>query len=290
MNLSSLGLEPLLARAARGPDAAEARVELERRAERNMTPLLALFPGPLDQDRHRSAERLPPASQCGPLLQAIVQTGARGAATVAVLARHDDIDVRFWAAHLLGELPSAEAADGLLSFLVDGDASVRRIALRSAGSILAASLAGRPLESALGFLARNAHSPLRERLAAIEAMGQLRGSFFVPILVGLLGASPDDVPEAARRALLVVTRQDFGRDAARWSEWWSRNEPRSRIEWLIDALMHDTQSIRRAAGDELKQLTKEYFGYYDDLPKRERERAQERYREWWEREGRGRFR
>ena len=121
-------------------------------------------------------------------------------------------------------------------------------------------------------------------------MGQLRGSFFVPILVGLLGASPDDVPEAARRALLVVTRQDFGRDAARWSEWWSRNEPRSRIEWLIDALMHDTQSIRRAAGDELKQLTKEYFGYYDDLPKRERERAQERYREWWEREGRGRFR
>ena len=26
--------------------------------------------------------------------------------------------------------------------------------------------------------------------------------------------------------------------------------------------MHDVPSVRRAAGDELKQLTKEYFGYH----------------------------
>jgi len=48
-------------------------------------------------------------------------------------------------------------------------------------------------------------------------------------------------------------------------------------------------SLRRAAGDELKLLTKEYFGYYDDLPKRDRERAQGLYRAWWDREGRRRF-
>lgn len=287
---SQTPLDLLLARAARGAGAAAARAELTRRAERNLAPLLAAFPGPLDQDRHRSAERLPPASQCGPLLQAFAHAGARGAATVAVLARHDDVDVRFWAAHLLGEIPSPEAVDGLLSFIVDADPAVRRIALRSAASLLAASLPGRPLEAALGYLARDAHTPLRERLAAVDAMGQLRVGFFVPILIGLLSAIPEEVGESARRALLVVTRQDFGRDAARWNEWWSRNEGRHRLEWLIDALMHDAQSIRRAAGDELKQLTKEYFGYYDDLPKRERERAQERYREWWEREGRARFR
>ena len=54
--------------------------------------------------------------------------------------------------------------------------------------------------------------------------------------------------------------------------------------------MHETQDIRRTAGDELKALTKEYFGYYDDLPKKERERAQERYRSWWETKGKARFR
>ena len=47
--------------------------------------------------------------------------------------------------------------------------------------------------------------------------------------------------------------------------------------------------MRRAAGDELKAATKEYFGYYDDLPRREREQAQQRYREWWRVEGRLRY-
>ena len=53
--------------------------------------------------------------------------------------------------------------------------------------------------------------------------------------------------------------------------------------------MHENPDIRRAAGEELKSLTKEYFGYYDDLPKKERARAQHRYREWWEGRGKARF-
>jgi hypothetical protein len=54
--------------------------------------------------------------------------------------------------------------------------------------------------------------------------------------------------------------------------------------------MNEEPALRRAAGEELKVITKEYFGYYDDLPKRERERAQQRYRDWWTTEGRLRFR
>ena len=53
--------------------------------------------------------------------------------------------------------------------------------------------------------------------------------------------------------------------------------------------MHEQPSIRNAAGEELKFLTKEYFGYYDDLPRRERDKAQARYREWWEKTGRAKF-
>src|SRR4029079_17830720 len=83
--------------------------------------------------------------------------------------------------------------------------------------------------------------------------------------------------------------QYFGTSVQRWSAWWSDNYERHRLEWLIDALMHDQAAIRAAAGEELKTTTKEYFGYYDDLPKRERERAQSRYREWWNSVGRVRF-
>jgi hypothetical protein len=98
-----------------------------------------------------------------------------------------------------------------------------------------------------------------------------------------------EIAKSAHWALVVIARQDFGRDVERWKDWWESNSGKSRIEWLIDSLMHDVADIRRAAGDELKSLTKEYFGYYDDLPKKERARAQQRYREWWDSQGKARF-
>ena len=77
--------------------------------------------------------------------------------------------------------------------------------------------------------------------------------------------------------------------SSEWEKWWRKNAGRHRIEWLIDSLMHEDADIRRTAGDELKSITKEYFGYYDDLPRRERAGAQARYREWWEGKGKSRF-
>lgn len=87
----------------------------------------------------------------------------------------------------------------------------------------------------------------------------------------------------------MLCRTDLGGDAGAWEKWWRKNAGRHRVEWLIDALMHENDDIRRAAGDELKSITKEYFGYYDDLPKKERAAAQARYREWWDTNGRSRF-
>src|SRR6185295_16843717 len=100
-----------------------------------------------------------------------------------------------------------------------------------------------------------------------------------PILLALVEDA--DVASAARQALVVITRQDHATDAAKWRDWWSKNEGRHRIEWLIDALMHDQASVRAAAGEELKAITKEQFGYYEHLPRRERIAAQKRYQDWW---------
>ena len=123
----------------------------------------------------------------------------------------------------------------------------------------------------------------------IETLGELRERLAVPLLIEALAEPEEEAAAAARRALMTITRQDLGRDARKWQAWWAQNGTRHRLEWLIDALMHEVPAMRRAAGDELKAVTKEYFGYYDDLPRKEREQAQQRYREWWRAEGRLRY-
>jgi hypothetical protein len=118
----------------------------------------------------------------------------------------------------------------------------------------------------------------------------LRDGRAIPTVLRLLEDRSSDIVRSAHWALVVLARQDYGLSAAAWEEWWRQNSARHRIEWLIDALLHDSAEIRRAAGDELKSTTKEYFGYYDDLPVAERQKAQNRYREWWETKGKARFR
>jgi hypothetical protein len=131
-------------------------------------------------------------------------------------------------------------------------------------------------------------SSVESRVAAIEALAHFRDGRAVPRLVRLLPYR-DEVGQSAEWALGVLTRQAFGRDTTAWEAWWKEKGGQHRIEWLIDSLTHDDIEIRRAAGEELKSLTKEYFGYYDDLPKGERAKAQRRYREWWETTGKAKF-
>ena len=92
------------------------------------------------------------------------------------------------------------------------------------------------------------------------------------------------------RSLVQITRQDFGDSIPRWLLWIDDNKDRHRIEWLIDALSHSSETMRREAADELKELTHEYYGYHPSLSKKEREIAQKKYRKWWNAEGRTRFR
>ena len=272
-----------------GPGSHEAFDDLVRHGELVLQALMTRFPGPLRVDRHRARDQLPAASQCGPILEILVAIRRPSLPFISVRASSLDAEVRFWATHVLGELRYPEAATVLVPRLFDDDAGVRRIARRSATALVAAGAPGEPILLGLDNITRNADHPSPHRILAIETMGEIRSGAMVPALIAVLEGRADDVADAARRALLLITRQDHARDARRWHEWWSRNAARHRIEWLMDALMHDQPSLRRAAGDELKLITKEYFGYYDDLPKKERERAQTLYRTWWEREGKQRF-
>ena len=127
------------------------------------------------------------------------------------------------------------------------------------------------------------------RRRAASALGELRDVDAVPLLIAALSDRDGPLSQSAQRALVLITRQDFGTTAQHWVDWWSNASSRHRVEWLIDALLHVDTALRHEASEELKKLTGQFFGYYYNLPRRERERAHQKYLEWWGREGAERF-
>jgi hypothetical protein len=264
-----------------------AETELLRQGQYAMPAIMSRFPGPTVVDRARVEDGSLRAADCGPVLRLIA--GQRRAALPFVLPIVGDGEAerRYWATFLITELAYPEVVEPLVPRLFDPDPSVRkvaRLAARALGEVAPEALIER--------LVRYYRDPTlgeERRIEMIETLGELRERLAVPLLIDALGEAAEHVAAAARRALITITRQDLGRDAKRWQAWWAQNGGRHRIEWLIDALMHEVPAVRRAAGDELKAITKEYFGYYDDLPRKEREQAQHRYRDWWRSEGRLRY-
>ncbi|MEO8902633.1 MAG: hypothetical protein ABI488_11550 [Polyangiaceae bacterium] len=256
-----------------------------------ITVLVGIFPGPITSELRRSSGDGPgKASECGPVLRVLSRMSTRPVPFVAVRTADGDPTVRAWATRLLGEMPSGESSLAVVRRLTDDDAEVQRAALAAGHMLLQHPEAAEALQAKVAEGLSDATRPEAHRHTLIEALADLRAPLVIPTLVRLLEDGSPDIVRSAQWALSVITRQDFGTKASLWEEWWLTNSTRHRIEWLIDALMHESQELRRTAGDELKSLTKEYFGYYDDLPKKERERAHDRYRQWWETKGKARFR
>jgi len=256
-----------------------------------ITVLASIFPGPITAELRRSSGDGPgKASDCGPVLRTLARMGTRPVPFVAVRTADGDPVVRAWATRLLGEMPSAESAHAVVRRLTDDDADVQRAAHAAGHMLLHHPEAAEALQAKIAETVSDVTRPEDSRHSLIEALAELRAPLVIPTLIRLLEDGSPDIVRSAHWALGVIARQDFGTKAAHWEEWWLANSSRHRIEWLIDSLMHESQDLRRNAGDELKSLTKEYFGYYDDLPKKERQRAQDRYREWWESKGKARFR
>ena len=119
-------------------------------------------------------------------------------------------------------------------------------------------------------------------LPAIEALGELRDGRSVVLLVGLVKSEDATLAHAAQRALVEITKQDFGASRRRWTTWWQEHGHEQRTDWLFEGLTHKVAEIRASAAEELRELSGgEYFGYHFDLPKAEREAARRRWQAWW---------
>ncbi len=253
--------------------------------------LVSQFPGPLDPSKtRRFAEPDARASECGLVLDTIARIGAVAIPFLVVRTADRDPLVRRFATWLLGELPSADAARAVARRFGDEDTEVRRAALAAGRMMQIDAEARTALRDGLATLAAEPTQPPDVRHGNIEAMAALRDPRAVPRLIPLVGNSNPAIARSAHWALVTLSRQDFEYDTKRWTVWWHKHSDRHRVEWLIESLTHEVQEIRRLAGEELKTLTKEYFGYYEDLPPSERANAQSQYRQWWESKGKARFR
>jgi hypothetical protein len=271
-----------------GPRGEDAEAELLRAGGYAMPAIMARFPGPVTIAADRLADGpLPRVAECGPVLRLVASQRRTALPFVLSHVTDSQVEKRFWATYLLTELVYADVLEPIVNGIFDEEPRVRRAA-RAAARAFADAHPSTMVER-LELLAMDGGEKLERRTLAIEAMGETREPLAVPALVPLLDDPSSEIAAAARTALVSIARQDFGTSSENWRAWWTQNRDRHRLEWLIDALMHDHAIVRAAAGEELKTISKEYFGYDDDLPKRERERVQARYREWWTNVGRVRF-
>ncbi len=284
--LNALKLVAEVVRSATLSDAtAEQLVAL---GEGSLDAVFRYFPGPTQHDRSEPRSRVPRAAEVGPLLRLVVMFRHSAASKLSDLLESVDPEQRYYATLCLGEVVFPAALPRLGARLFDSDSATRRIALESLRAYRKLPEFERVLRSLRSTLVEAAVPVERRRLAA-QALADLRDSEAIPsLLTGLNDADPS-VRSLSQRALVVLARQDFGEDSRGWREWWERAAGRHRIEWLIEALVHDDSNVRHEAGEELKKLSGIFVGYYFNLPRRERERAQQQYREWWDREGRSRF-
>lgn len=247
--------------------------------------LVQRFPGPLWYDRARPTKRRPRGRDVSAVARAIAAFGERAAPYLASLLGGADPDRCYYALMVAGEIVHPDLIDPVARRVLDRDESMRVLALEVLRGYSVLPQYDVVVRALADLSERPGKDPRRQRLA-VEALGELRDSRALTTLIARLSDRDQEVVSAAHRALVVLTGQDLGYAARRWEAWaegWGRAH---RVEWLIESLLHNDENVRALAGEELKLLTQQYFGYHPALPRRDRELAQRKYREWWELEGR----
>ncbi|MGZ3443187.1 MAG: HEAT repeat domain-containing protein, partial [Polyangia bacterium] len=245
--------------------------------ERASTALVARLPGPLRLDRHTLRGATPALSEHGPLLAVLQRMGRTARDPLLTRLGDSSLEVRYYATLALGELRSHDVVAPLGTRLYDPDAGVRRAAVEA--------LARFPDSPELLALVEQMRGELpgpdgiRQRYAA-EALGMMKDVTSVPRLIELVKNPDPLVVAAARKALVEITKQDFGTSRWRWRSWWERHRDQPRVEWMLDGLAHAEADVRLSAAEELRELTPKEFGYTFDAPKREREESRKKWVDW----------
>lgn len=242
------------------------------------------FPGRLWFDRNEPHARIPAGRDVSPVARTFVAFGQRSVPYLLPLLDHPDPDIRYYATLLASEFVDPQLVQPIGRRLYDPDHGVRSGAYRALSVLYACEAEFTQLIERLRAASRDGRK-LQPQVIAVEALGRLRDAESFEFFVSLLDSPEVEIIRAAHASLVRLSCQDFGTAKKKWAAWFDKNDSAHRVEWLIDALMHPDERLRRRASHELKHLTQEYFGYHPGLPKRERDAAQQKYRRWWRQVG-----
>jgi len=269
---------------AREGDAEDELADAVERDSEALGSLMKRFPGKLRVDRFSVAGRPLRAAQYGGLLELVVRLGAVASELLIDKMSDPQRDVRFFATICTAELRPRSAVFALVERLFDQDYGVRDTAIEA--------LSGYPLHDlsqSLARVRRAVHSTDPEVVAAATAAIVALGD--IEAIGDLIGAveRADRAGDHIRKAIIILTAQDFGPHEKKWRKWYETARRGHRIEWLVEGLVHKDDHIREAAINDLRRLTGEYFGYHHDLPRKDRDAAAERWTHWWREIGQRRF-
>jgi hypothetical protein len=268
-----------------GPDDERPLVDVLLRLDDTALQALATqFPGPLWFDRHRPRQSMPSGRDLSAIARALYAFEERAIPYIGELLGAKDAVARLCATQLATDRVCPELLWPFYQRLFDSDGQVRLLATESL-PLFRNLPAFAEVRKTLREKALDEREALAGRLAALDALAVLRDPSSVEPLARLCAHQDRQLSIPARRALVAITAQDFEDSERKWKAWYEKNRVRHRAEWLIDSLTHQDERVRTTAGIELQKLTQVYYGYVASAPKRDRERAQKRYRDWWQSEG-----
>ncbi len=250
--------------------------------------LVQAFPGPVWNARTQASSPTT-ARELSPVALALAAFGDAAAPYLVTLFADEDADIRYYALVTAESIVHRDLVAPLGVRLFDTDDAVATLAMQLLRKHRRFHREHQEVLDKVRSTARSPRVSERRRALALEALGELRDARSLRALVQFLEQGPERLARAAHKSLVALTRQDFGPSAKRWQPWIEEHGRKHRIEWLIDALLHLDEEQRRLAGDELKQLTQEYFGYHHASGRKEREIAQKKYRAWWDADGQKKF-
>jgi hypothetical protein len=262
--------------------------ELLKVGEGVLPVLIQHFPGPLWFDPKQASRRRPRARDVSAIARCILAFGDRAAPYLASKLATNDADVCRYALMVAAEFLHPALLEPVARRSFDPNDAVRASALEVLRLYTGLPQFEGVLRAICDLSGRPGKDPRRQRLA-LEALSELRDARALTTLIERLSDPFEGIAEIAHRALVVLTAQDFGDSAARWQSWAELNRGAHRVEWLIEALAHPEGNLRALASEELKHLTQQYLGYHPGMPKRDRDLAQRKYREWWNAEGKAAF-
>lgn len=238
------------------------------------------FPGELWFDRSDAHASIAAGRDVSSIARAFVAFGEESVPYLIPLLDHEDPDVRYYATVLASEFVHPDLVQPVGRRLFDDDTGVRASAYRALSVLYACELQFTQLIERLRASARDGRE-LEPQVTSIEALGKLRDADSFEHLVALLDSSLSELVSAAHSSLVRLSSQDFGTSKKKWNAWYEKHRTEHRVVWLIGALMHSDERLRKRAGEELMHLTQEDFGYGSKKSKKARSAAQRKYHTWW---------